>query len=194
MTEPDPKASWQFRYFLTRQDVQAFECLPHPLVGKEKLMLLLPFVAFGMVYAFFHDSLRAWLPYAESRLAANLTAMAVLMLIAYFAVLLQLSIYTSLRIALAPLAKSETHVEAFFDHVSVTEDGQTRAATWEMVRVTEDPAHVFLLEAPHQAIILPRSAFKDDDEMRSFARWADDLVRDCAKSLAPDHDHSRDFA
>ncbi len=80
------------------------------------------------------------------------------------------------------------------DELVETAGGTERSHRWiEVKEVLRDPAHLFILMRGAPVIIIPKSAFEDEEAAESFVRYidqraisAEDAARDAANPNAPD--------
>lgn len=187
VAEPTPhQPLYVLRYRLTRADIAAYERLPRELVGRDKLFLLGPALLGGLLWGVFEKEIGRLLPVDPHGPWAFPLVVSALIAFAYGSSALMLTVRTWWRIRSARLPSTETVVEAWDDHFTVTEDARTRAYAWEMVVVGGNDSHVFQCVSPREAVILPLRAFNSPEHMRSFLDFAEYAGRD------PDEDGEDD--
>ncbi|MFG1302431.1 YcxB family protein [Xanthobacter sp. V3C-3] len=163
-------------YRLTRADIAAFLGRRMELRGAAKLALLAPLIGFGALLGYLEDTAAGqalglgnqWI-----RLAVLFVAVAAL----YGFVTIFMSVVRTRTLRLATVPPGEIRVVASRAGVRVTHAGRTNSFGWdEILAVTLADAHVFLVTAPQEAIIVPLRAFADHEHMLRFFTFADAQV------------------
>ncbi len=177
------------RYRQTRDDVAACERLPREMVGWETLFLFGPALLGGMAWGVFSKEIGRHLPVDPRGPWAFPLVLFGLIAVAYASSALMRCVRTWWRIRTARLPGTETVIEAWLDHFTVTEDHRTRSYAWEMVRVGGSESHVFLWASPRDVVTLPLRAFRTAEDMRSFLDFAE-----CAGRVASEDGCDEDDA
>jgi hypothetical protein len=169
---------WRLRYQLRREDIVAFEFLPRELIGKEKLWLVGPVLACGASAGFFQDWLKTWLPWDPTQGLGQVFSVMIAIGLGYALGAVLLTARAHRRIARATLPAHPISVVADRDRLNVADEAGTRAFAWQDLRVSLAASHVFLCPAPREAVIIPLRAFKDEEDMRRFAAFAEAMGRE----------------
>lgn len=178
MTDASDIPLRQIRYQLTREDIAAFEFLPHELRGLEKLWLFGPVLTCGAAAGFFQDRLKSVLPWnPESQWGQALTVL-IAIAIGYGLGMILLTARTRRRIARAVVPKTPTALDVYPQLFVVGEGGDDRNYVWSKISVAETATHIFLTESGRRPVIVPLRAFRDAGDMANFAAMARVLGRD----------------
>jgi len=164
-------------YRLTRSDIAAWLGRRAELRGAAKLALLAPLIAFGSLLGYFEDT-EAGIALGLGNEWIRLGVLFVAVTALYAFVTLFMSLVRARSVRLAAVPPGEIGLVANRAGVRVTHAGRTVASGWdEILAVTLADAHVFLVTAPEEAIIVPQRAFTDREHMLRFFTFADEMVK-----------------
>jgi len=164
-------------FFLTRDDIAAFERLPREFSRSGTFAFFALFFLCGMALAIAEDEAGGFTPAFLAEYAPIVSSI-VAAAIAYAIVSLALTLRIHWRIAKAEIPHAETQIEASELELKVTDGRPPRSLVWgQIARVIDAPAHVFLCLTPRNAVIVPLRAFQSIDEMRAFADLSETLSR-----------------
>ncbi|MCB1484185.1 MAG: YcxB family protein [Hyphomicrobiaceae bacterium] len=178
MTDTSNAPVYQLRYTLVREDIAAYELMPHELQGAEKLWLFGPILLCGAAVGLFEDQLAPYLPWDPTTKLGQVASVVSAIAIGYALSLILLTARARHRIRTTPLSTSPISLEAYADRIVVKQGAGVQTFPWHDLTVVSGKAHVILAYTPRDAVIIPLRAFTGPDEMRAFADFAEAAGRD----------------
>lgn len=153
------------RYRLARSDALAFEFLPGGMDFRSKFAMTAIIAVAGFSIGLIPEE---WNPVLWWGVALAIMAAGGI------GALVWMNLNLRRRASRHPIAGGEVILEEWSDHLAERADGRTRNVSVETIaKVIRTPFHVFVCEGSHP-LIVPRSAFEDEDEMRVFAETVDE--------------------
>lgn len=172
MNDTNDKPIFQLCYTLAREDIAAYEFLPHELQGAQKLWLWLPILACGAIAGFFEDRLRLILPWDPTTRWGQLGIVVLAIIAGYGLAVILLTARTRRRIAKSPLPSTPTRIDVYPQLFFVREDGDERSYLWSEAVIVDTPQHVFIIHGSRKPVIVPLRAFKSLEDVQDFAGMA----------------------
>jgi hypothetical protein len=151
-------------YSLTRADALAYKLLKHELTGWEKFRLLVFVGCGGLIVGLMPDNLS---PAVWWTIAAGVLGL--------FGVLAIVWTNVSVRrqAAAIPMPEGAVELEEWGDHLAEKSAKGVRSVAFERIaQVIRTDAHIFIREGA-APLIIPKTAFNDDEDMRVFAEAID---------------------